>query len=62
MRYIAFNFMMIAECFDSVEEMLTSKGKEVQKDFLNGLDGYADYHFIAEEREMLNHKYPAFPL
>ena len=59
MQYIGFNFMMIAECFDSVEEMLTSKGKEVQKGTLNGLAGYAYYHFTAEEWEMLNHKYHA---
>ncbi len=54
--------MMITECFDSVEEMLTSKGKEVQKGTLNGLAGYADYDFTAEEWEMLNHKHHAFPL
>ena len=53
---------MIAECFDSAEEMLTSKGKEVQNGILNGLAGYADYHFTAEEREMMNLKFPAFPL
>jgi hypothetical protein len=51
MQYIELNFMKIEECFDSVEEMITSKGKKVKKGFLNGPAGYANCHFFAEERE-----------
>ncbi len=42
------------------EAMSASKGKEVLEGILNNLTNYADYHFAAEEREMLKHNYPDY--
>ena len=42
------------------EAMSAGKGKEALECILNDLTNYADYHFAAEEREMLKHNYPDY--
>ncbi|MBS1258752.1 MAG: Bacteriohemerythrin [Candidatus Scalindua arabica] len=40
--------------------MSDGKGKEVLERILGNLASYADYHFTAEETEMVKYKYPDY--
>ncbi len=42
------------------EAMSAGNGKVALEGILNNLANYADYHFAAEEREMLKHNYPDY--
>ncbi len=42
------------------EAMSAGRGKEALEGILNDLTNYADYHFAAEERQMLKHDYPDY--
>ena len=40
--------------------MADGKGKEVLERISENIASYADYHFAAEETEMVKHKYPDY--
>ncbi len=42
------------------DAMSAGKEKEALEGILNDLTNYADYHFAAEERQMLKHNYPDY--
>jgi hemerythrin len=42
------------------EAMSAGKRKEALEGILNNLTNYTDYHFAAEEKEMLKHNYPDY--
>ncbi len=42
------------------EAMSAGKGKEALEGILNDLTKYADYHFTAEEMQMLKYNYPDY--